>query len=137
MGTRSGARAAGCWAAAKLLTEEKERLSRFVSREVGKPLREARGSVQKPSTPRSFFQSEGRRLYANRTESSTDKRAVHVAARWCLGLITAANFPIAVPSWKSSRAFVRERPRLEPSADAPAPRPCSSAAARAGVPSAS
>ena len=46
-----------------LLTQEKETLARFVSREIGKPLREARGSVQEAIDTAVFFQSEGRRLY--------------------------------------------------------------------------
>src|SRR6188768_408215 len=44
-----------------LLSQEKESLARFVAREVGKPLREARGSVQEAIDTAVFFQSEGRR----------------------------------------------------------------------------
>jgi len=54
---------------AALLTQEKERLSRFVAREVGKPLREARGSVQEAIDTAEFFQSEGRRLYGQTVPS--------------------------------------------------------------------
>ena len=45
----------------KLLTQRKEALSQFVSREMGKPIKEARGSVQEAIDTAEFFQSEGRR----------------------------------------------------------------------------
>src|SRR5262245_42621615 len=47
----------------QLLIANKESLSRFVAREMGKPVREARGSVQEAIDTAQFFQSEGRRLY--------------------------------------------------------------------------
>src|SRR5215212_5777105 len=40
---------------AELLRREKEPLARFVAREVGKPLREARGSVQEAIDTAEFF----------------------------------------------------------------------------------
>jgi len=45
------------------LAREKEPLSRLVTREMGKTLKEARGSVQEAIDTCRFFQSEGRRLY--------------------------------------------------------------------------
>src|SRR6478735_10823658 len=52
-----------------LLTQDKESLASFVSREIGKPLREARGSVQEAIDTAVFFQSEGRRLYGQTVPS--------------------------------------------------------------------
>jgi aldehyde dehydrogenase (NAD+) len=107
---------------ARLLHDEKERLSRFVAREIGKPLREARGSVQEAIDTAEFFQSEGRRLYGQTVPSElpskelfTYRRPLGVAA-----LITAGNFPIAVPAWKIVPALLAGNTIVwKPSDDAP------------------
>src|SRR4029453_8016019 len=66
-----------------------------------KPLAEARGEVQEVVDTCSFFAGEGRRLYGQTVPSEmSDKQLftfrvpVGVAA-----IITAGNFPVAVPSW--------------------------------------
>ena len=69
--------------------------------EIGKPLAEARGSVQEVVDTCNFFVSEGRRLYGMTVPSElpdkqlfTFRNPVGVAA-----IVTAGNFPVAVPSW--------------------------------------
>ena len=107
---------------AALLIEEKERLSRFVSREVGKPLREARGSVQEAIDTAEFFQSEGRRLYGQTVPSELPNKELFTYRRplGVVGLITAGNFPIAVPSWKIVPALLCGNVIVwKPSDDAP------------------
>ncbi|HVY28129.1 MAG TPA: aldehyde dehydrogenase family protein [Polyangiaceae bacterium] len=107
---------------AVLLTEEKERLSRFVSREIGKPLREARGSVQEAIDTAEFFQSEGRRLYGQTVPSELPNKELFTYRRplGVVGLITAGNFPIAVPSWKIVPALLTGNVIVwKPSDDAP------------------
>jgi aldehyde dehydrogenase (NAD+) len=76
-------------------------LARLVTREVGKPLAEARGEVQEVVDTCEFFLGEGRRLYGETVPSEmpdkqlfTFRTPVGVAA-----VITAGNFPVAVPSW--------------------------------------
>jgi aldehyde dehydrogenase (NAD+) len=76
-------------------------LARLVTREVGKPLAEARGEVQEIVDTCDFFLGEGRRLYGETVPSEmpdkqlfTFRTPVGVAA-----IITAGNFPVAVPSW--------------------------------------
>lgn len=106
-----------------LLREHKETLSRVVCREIGKTLREARGEVQEAIDTAAFFQSEGRRLYGQTVYSEmpnkelfTYRRPLGVAA-----MITAGNFPIAVPSWKILPALVCGNTVVwKPSEDAPA-----------------
>lgn len=106
----------------ELLRANKEPLSRFVAREMGKPLREARGSVQEAIDTAEFFQSEGRRLYGQTVPSEltqkelfTYRRPIGVAA-----VITAGNFPIAVPSWKIIPALLCGNSVVwKPSDDAP------------------
>lgn len=107
----------------QLLRERKEELSKLVTREVGKPLRESRGSVQEAIDTAEFFQSEGRRLYGQTVPSElpgkelmTYRRPIGVVAA-----ITACNFPIAVPAWKIIPALLCGNTVVwKPSDDAPA-----------------
>jgi alpha-ketoglutaric semialdehyde dehydrogenase len=85
----------------RLVRANFEALSRLVTREVGKPIGEARGEVQEIVDTCDFFLGEGRRLYGQTVPSEmpdkqlfTFRAPVGVAA-----IITAGNFPVAVPSW--------------------------------------
>ena len=85
----------------RLVEANAEALARLVVREVGKPLAEARGEVQEIVDTCDFFLGEGRRLYGQTVPSEmrdkqlfTFRVPVGVA-----GIITAGNFPVAVPSW--------------------------------------
>jgi len=76
-------------------------LADLVVREVGKPRAEALGEVQEIVDTCDFFLGEGRRLYGQTVPSEmrdkqlfTFRVPVGVA-----GIITAGNFPVAVPSW--------------------------------------
>ncbi len=92
----------------KLLESNKEALSQIMTREIGKPIKEARGDVQEAIDTCNFFVSEGRRLYGMTVPSempnkelSTYRRPIGVFA-----CITAGNFPVAVPSWYFVPALV-------------------------------
>ena len=85
----------------RLFEANKEALSRLVTREIGKPYAEALGEVQEIIDTCDFFVGEGRRLYGQTVPSEmpdkqlfTFRNPVGVAA-----IITAGNFPGAVPSW--------------------------------------
>ena len=85
----------------RLVEDNKEALSRLVTREIGKPYPEALGEVQEIIDTCDFFLGEGRRLYGQTVPSEmpdkqlfTFRMPVGVAA-----IITAGNFPGAVPSW--------------------------------------
>jgi alpha-ketoglutaric semialdehyde dehydrogenase len=107
---------------AELLAREKEQLARFVAREVGKPLREARGSVQEAIDTAWFFVSEGRRLYGQTVPSELANKELFTYRRpiGVVGAITAGNFPIAVPSWKIVPAILCGNAVVwKPSDDAP------------------
>jgi acyl-CoA reductase-like NAD-dependent aldehyde dehydrogenase len=85
----------------RLVEANKEALSRLVTREIGKPYAEALGEVQEIVDTCDFFLGEGRRLYGQTVPSEmpdkqlfTFRTPVGVAA-----VITAGNFPVAVPSW--------------------------------------
>ena len=85
----------------RLVEENKEALARLVTREIGKPYPESLGEVQEVIDTCDFFLSEGRRLYGMTVPSEmpdkqlfTFRNPVGVAA-----IVTAGNFPVAVPSW--------------------------------------
>ena len=85
----------------RLVEDNAETLARIMTREIGKPIAEARGSVREVVDTCNFFVSEGRRLYGMTVPSElpdkqlfTFRNPVGVAA-----IVTAGNFPVAVPSW--------------------------------------
>ncbi|HWT23637.1 MAG TPA: aldehyde dehydrogenase family protein [Solirubrobacteraceae bacterium] len=85
----------------RLVEANKEALARLVCREIGKPYAEALGEVQEIVDTCDFFLGEGRRLYGQTVPSEmpdkqlfTFRMPVGVAA-----VVTAGNFPVAVPSW--------------------------------------
>ena len=87
--------------AGRLVEENKEALAHLVTREIGKPYPESLGEVQEIVDTCNFFLGEGRRLYGQTVPSEmpdkqlfTFRVPVGVAA-----IITAGNFPVAVPSW--------------------------------------
>jgi alpha-ketoglutaric semialdehyde dehydrogenase len=107
---------------AELLSHAKEQLARFVAREVGKPVREARGSVQEAIDTAWFFVSEGRRLYGQTVPSELANKELFTYRRpiGVVGAITAGNFPIAVPAWKLVPAILCGNAVVwKPSDDAP------------------
>jgi aldehyde dehydrogenase (NAD+) len=85
----------------RLVEDNAETLARILTREIGKPIAESRGSVQEVVDTCTFFASEGRRLYGMTVPSElpdkqlfTFRNPVGVAT-----IVTAGNFPVAVPSW--------------------------------------
>jgi aldehyde dehydrogenase (NAD+) len=85
----------------RLVEANKEALAKLVTREIGKPYPEALGEVQEIIDTCDFFIGEGRRLYGQTVPSEmkdkqlfTFRVPVGVAA-----IVTAGNFPVAVPAW--------------------------------------
>src|SRR5204862_2391815 len=85
----------------RLVEENEDALVRLITHEIGKPIKESRGEVQEVIDTCSFFLGEGRRLYGMTVPSEmpdkqlfTFRVPVGVAA-----IVTAGNFPVAVPSW--------------------------------------
>jgi alpha-ketoglutaric semialdehyde dehydrogenase len=92
----------------RIVEANKESLARLVTREIGKPYPEALGEVQEIVDTCDFFIGEGRRLYGQTVPSEmpdkqlfTFRVPVGVAA-----IITAGNFPVAVPAWYLVPALV-------------------------------
>ena len=107
----------------KAIEREKESLSRLVTREMGKTLKEARGDVQEAIDTCHFFQSEGRSLYGQTVPSEMNNKELMTYRRplGVVGIITAGNFPVAVPSWKIIPALLTGNTIVwKPSEDSPA-----------------
>jgi aldehyde dehydrogenase (NAD+) len=85
-----------------LIAERKESLAQAATREMGKILIETRGDVQEGVDMAYLAAGEGRRMYGVTTPSEMpNKWAMSVRVPvGVVGVITAWNFPFAVPSWK-------------------------------------
>jgi acyl-CoA reductase-like NAD-dependent aldehyde dehydrogenase len=93
--------------AADDIAAESDRLADLISREVGKPITEARGEVIRAErTLRYFAQTallpEGDVLPGGDVRALTFTRS---RPRGLVGLITPWNFPLAIPSWKLAPAL--------------------------------
>ncbi len=85
-----------------LLTERKDDLAREMTREMGKPFAETMGDVQEAIDTAYYAASETRRLFG-RTVPSELPSKFNMSIRRPVGVcavITAWNFPVAVPTWK-------------------------------------
>jgi aldehyde dehydrogenase (NAD+) len=85
----------------RLVEANKEPLAALVTREIGKPIAESRGEVQEIIDTCDFFLGEGRRLYGQTVPSEMPDKQLFTF-RVPVGvsvIITAGNFPVAVPSW--------------------------------------
>ena len=92
----------------RLFEANKESLSRLVTREMGKVYAEALGDVQEVIDTCDFFLGEGRRLYGQTIPSEMPDKQLFTF-RVPVGtamIITAGNFPAAVPSWYIVPALV-------------------------------
>ncbi|MBP2705733.1 aldehyde dehydrogenase family protein [Microbispora sp. RL4-1S] len=85
----------------RLVEANAETLARLVTEEIGKPYAESLGEVREIVDTCDFFLGEGRRLYGQTVPSEMPDKSlftfrvpVGVAA-----IVTAGNFPVAVPSW--------------------------------------
>src|SRR5687767_11977935 len=85
----------------RLVEENYESLSRLITREIGKPIRESRGEVQEVIDTCTFFLGEGRRLYGQTVPSEMPDKQLFTfrVPVGVAGIVTAGNFPVAVPSW--------------------------------------
>mgnify|MGYP001607758070 CR=1 FL=1 len=108
--------------AAQLLKQEKEKLARLETIEMGKVLREARGDVQEAIDIAEYMAGEGRRLFGHTTTSELKNKFCMTVRRpiGIVGLITPWNFPIAIPAWKIMPALVCGNAIVfKPSSDTP------------------
>jgi alpha-ketoglutaric semialdehyde dehydrogenase len=85
----------------RVVEANKEALARLVTAEIGKPFGEALGEVQEIIDTCDFFLGEGRRMYGQTVPSEMPDKQLFTFRRpvGTVAVITAGNFPVAVPSW--------------------------------------
>jgi alpha-ketoglutaric semialdehyde dehydrogenase len=108
--------------AAEIYKSRKTELSKILHEENGKSLEEAGGEIQEVIDTLEFFYGEGRRMYGMTGQSEMPYKSI-MTIREPIGpalLITAWNFPAAVPSWKAAPCLVAGNTFiLKPSEQAP------------------
>lgn len=108
--------------AGDIFNRRKKELARIMTREMGKPTFETEGDVQEAIDTAYYAASETRRLFGNTVPSEMENK-MNLSFRvpiGVVGVITAWNFPIAVPSWKILPALAAGNTVVfKPSKDAP------------------
>ncbi len=90
------------------LIERKEEISKQMTREMGKVIKETRGDTQEAIDMSFLYAGEGRRMFGHTTPSEMPNK-FQMSVRIPLGvcaMITPWNFPIAIPAWKMIPALV-------------------------------
>jgi alpha-ketoglutaric semialdehyde dehydrogenase len=87
--------------AGRLVEASAPALARLVTAEVGKPYAEALGEVREIIDTCDFFLGEGRRLYGETVPSEMPDKQLFTFRNpvGVVAVVTAGNFPVAVPSW--------------------------------------
>ncbi len=95
-------------AMSRIVEANKESLARLVTRELGKPFAESLGEVQEIIDTCDFFLGEGRRLYGQTVPSEMPDKQLFTfrVPVGSAAVVTAGNFPVAVPSWYLVPALV-------------------------------
>ena len=105
-----------------LLTERKAELAFQMTREMGKPFFETKGDVQEAIDTAYYAATETRRLFGHTVPSEMPNKfnmSIRRPIGVC-GIITAWNFPVAVPTWKMFPAIAAGNTVVfKPSEDAP------------------
>ncbi|MDQ2968040.1 MAG: aldehyde dehydrogenase family protein [Actinomycetota bacterium] len=101
-------RAAVLMSAADVIDSRVEEIAADMTREMGKPLREARLEAARAAAIFRFFASEAWRPKGEMFEQSMTGSTLYTVRRplGVVGLITPWNFPAAIPAWKTAPALV-------------------------------
>src|SRR5580704_778402 len=93
--------------AAEAIEARVEDIAQDMTREMGKPLREARLEAARAAQIFRFFAGEGWRPVGEMFEQSATGSTVFTRRRplGVVGLITPWNFPVAIPAWKVAPAL--------------------------------
>ncbi len=109
--------------AGDIMVERKEEISRVMTREMGKVLKETRGDTQEGIDTAYYAASEARRLFSHTAPSELPNK-MNIAFRMPVGvagIITPWNFPMAIPTWKIFPALVCGNTVVfKPASDTPA-----------------
>jgi aldehyde dehydrogenase (NAD+) len=94
--------------AANLLDDQKEDIARTMTREMGKPIGEARGEVKRGVVLLRYYAGEGLRALGEVYPASDGKTLLYSnrVPLGVVGVITPWNFPVAIPIWKMAPALI-------------------------------
>ena len=94
--------------AANILDEHIEELARTMTREMGKPIGEARGEVKRGVVLLRYYAGEGMRAMGEVYPASDGKTLLYSnrVPLGVVGVITPWNFPVAIPIWKMAPALI-------------------------------
>ena len=94
--------------ASRILENKKEKLGKFMVREMGKVLQESLGDVQEGIDIGYYMAGEGRRLHGETVPSELPNKHIRTVREpvGVFALITPWNFPVAIPCWKIFPALV-------------------------------
>src|SRR5210317_831579 len=108
--------------AGDIFAARKDELAEIMTREMGKPVFETKGDIQEAIDTCYYAATETRRLFGHNAPSEMPDKmnlSFRVPVGIC-GIITAWNFPIAVPSWKIIPALAAGNVVIfKPSEDSP------------------
>lgn len=105
-----------------IFARRKDEIAKAMTREMGKPVFETKGDIQEAIDTAYYAASETRRLFGyNAPSELTNKMNLSFRVPiGVVGVITAFNFPIAVPSWKILPAIAAGNTVIfKPSKDVP------------------
>ncbi len=108
--------------AALLLEQNRDRLARQMTEEMGKPVRETQGDLQTAIDFGKYVSGEGRRAEGETVPSAIpDKMCLTIRQPLgVIGIITPWNFPMAIPAWKTFPALLAGNTVvLKPASDTP------------------
>lgn len=108
--------------AGDIFNRRKDELADIMTREMGKPVFETKGDIQEAIDTAYYAATETRRLFGFTAPSELENKqnmSFRVPVGVC-GIITAWNFPVAVPSWKILPAIAAGNTVVyKPSKDSP------------------
>lgn len=95
------------WRASTLLEERKERIGRLMTREQGKPLREAVGEIEKAVEMLRYYAEEGKRAYGTIVPNAdpSDQSFVVKQPIGVVAALSAWNYPVELIGWKAAAAL--------------------------------
>lgn len=94
-------------AVCEIMLNEKERLAEVITKEMGKPLTDARGEVQSAIDYFRWYAEEARRIYGETIPASASDKRILVIKQpiGVVGAITPWNFPLSMIARKVAPAF--------------------------------
>ncbi len=89
------------------MLEKKEKLAKVITKEMGKPIRDARGEVQSAIDYFRWYAEEARRVYGETIPASAPDKRIMVIKQpiGVVGAITPWNFPLSMIAGKVAPAF--------------------------------